>query len=227
MGLAFVEKLAAVMVLLPLLFWLVAGALLGRPLAPRGVAATGSTAWSRLGRDAGPAVRWRFSRSRSFNSDFRPRRCDRPFRPPAGERLAGSDPGHPDVWSGFCGVCSGWLSRRARSGGSSGPHSRPGRPSWRSPRWSPGWATRPGGARRYLAWLIITCSASGGRTRCPTIQIIYFGQVYDFSLPWHNACVLLAITVPVAILAAGAIGLVWALRQFRRDRLPLYFLSTS
>ena len=28
----------------------------------------------------------------------------------------------------------------------------------------------------------------------------------------------------LAILVAGAIGLVWAIAQLRRDRLPLYFL---
>jgi hypothetical protein len=56
------------------------------------------------------------------------------------------------------------------------------------------------------------------------IQIIYFGQVYDFSLPWHNAWVLLGITVPLAILGTGVIGLLWAIGQVRRDRLPLYFV---
>jgi hypothetical protein len=56
------------------------------------------------------------------------------------------------------------------------------------------------------------------------IQIIYFGQVYEFSLPWHNAWVLLAITVPVAILGTAVIGLIWAIGQIRRDRLPLYFV---
>jgi hypothetical protein len=58
----------------------------------------------------------------------------------------------------------------------------------------------------------------------PKIQIIYFGQIYDFSLPWHNGWVLLAITVPIAILVAGAVGLFWGVGQFRRDRVPVYFL---
>ena len=58
----------------------------------------------------------------------------------------------------------------------------------------------------------------------PDIHILYFGQLYNYSLPWHNAWVLLAITVPVSILAAAIVGLVSALRNTRRDRIPLYFL---
>jgi hypothetical protein len=58
----------------------------------------------------------------------------------------------------------------------------------------------------------------------PRIQILYFGQIYEFSLPWHNGWVLMAITVPVAILGAGVIGLIWGIARIRRDRLPLYFL---
>src|SRR5271166_5218584 len=60
------------------------------------------------------------------------------------------------------------------------------------------------------------------RAALPDIQIIYFGQTYEYTLPWHNAWVLLGITVPVTILLAAAIGIVWALGQVRRDRLPLY-----
>ena len=40
----------------------------------------------------------------------------------------------------------------------------------------------------------------------PDIQIIYFGQIYEYSLPWHNGWVLMAITVPVAILARRPSG---------------------
>ncbi|HWE38173.1 MAG TPA: glycosyltransferase family 39 protein [Isosphaeraceae bacterium] len=58
----------------------------------------------------------------------------------------------------------------------------------------------------------------------PEIQILYFGRIYSYSLPWHNAWALIAITVPVGILAASFIGLIYTFRQFRRDRLPLYFL---
>ncbi|WP_165220938.1 glycosyltransferase family 39 protein [Aquisphaera insulae] len=58
----------------------------------------------------------------------------------------------------------------------------------------------------------------------PDIQIIYFGEVFEYSLPWHNGWVLIAITVPLTILVVAAIGLVWGLLQARRDRLPLYVL---
>ena len=63
------------------------------------------------------------------------------------------------------------------------------------------------------------------RGRLPDIQILYLGQTYEYSLPWHNAWVLIAITVP-----AGdprwrrSCGLVYALRHAGRDRLPLFFL---
>jgi 4-amino-4-deoxy-L-arabinose transferase-like glycosyltransferase len=58
----------------------------------------------------------------------------------------------------------------------------------------------------------------------PDIKILYFGQTYEYSLPWHNAWVLIAITVPASILAAAIVGLVLRLPTIRRDRVPLYFL---
>lgn len=58
----------------------------------------------------------------------------------------------------------------------------------------------------------------------PDIQILYLGQTYEYSLPWHNAWVLIAITVPVAILAAAVAGIAFGLCQIKRDRLPLFFL---
>jgi 4-amino-4-deoxy-L-arabinose transferase-like glycosyltransferase len=62
------------------------------------------------------------------------------------------------------------------------------------------------------------------RGALPNIQILYFGQIYEYSLPWHNAWVLLAITVPAGILAASLAGLVFVFARLRSDRLPLYFL---
>ena len=59
----------------------------------------------------------------------------------------------------------------------------------------------------------------------PDIQILYSGQIYEYSLPWPNAWVLLAITVPVGILAAAVVGLAFVLARARSDRLPLYFLA--
>ncbi len=58
----------------------------------------------------------------------------------------------------------------------------------------------------------------------PDIQILYFGRVYLYSLPWHNAWVLIAITVPASILAAGVVGVLGTLRHPLRDPLRLYFL---
>jgi 4-amino-4-deoxy-L-arabinose transferase-like glycosyltransferase len=58
----------------------------------------------------------------------------------------------------------------------------------------------------------------------PDIDIVYRGQTYIYSLPWHNAWVLIGITVPAAILVVGAVGVLYALRNAARDRLPLYFL---
>jgi hypothetical protein len=57
----------------------------------------------------------------------------------------------------------------------------------------------------------------------PDIPIFYLGQTYLYTLPWHNAWVLMAITVPVGILAATVFGLVRTLGVVRHDRLPTYF----
>ena len=88
-----------------------------------------------------------------------------------------------------------------------------------------GWLGNPAWWRETLPRLAHYYMLSMDRQgTLPDIQILYFGQLYEFSLPWHNALVLMAITVPAAILGAGVIGLVWGLRRIRRDRLPLYFL---
>jgi hypothetical protein len=62
------------------------------------------------------------------------------------------------------------------------------------------------------------------RGALPDIQILYFGQMYEFALPWHSAWVLLAITVPVALLFFGLIGALGAVLGVRRNALPPYFL---
>jgi hypothetical protein len=56
------------------------------------------------------------------------------------------------------------------------------------------------------------------------VQTYYMGETYAYSLPWHNAWVLMGITVPVGILAASIVGTGSALFGAGRDRLPLYFL---
>jgi hypothetical protein len=57
----------------------------------------------------------------------------------------------------------------------------------------------------------------------PDIPIFYCGQTYIYTLPWHNAWVLMAITVPAGILFSALVGFGYALRNARRDLLPIYF----
>jgi hypothetical protein len=57
----------------------------------------------------------------------------------------------------------------------------------------------------------------------PDIPILYFGQTYQYTLPWHNAWVLMAITVPAGLLAAALVGSGFALRVARQDPIPAYF----
>ena len=88
-----------------------------------------------------------------------------------------------------------------------------------------GWLGNPLWWRETLTRLAHYYTLSNDRQGAlPDILIIYFGQTYQYSLPWHNGWVLLAITVPVTILAAAVIGIVCGLKRMRRDRLPLYFL---
>jgi Dolichyl-phosphate-mannose-protein mannosyltransferase len=88
-----------------------------------------------------------------------------------------------------------------------------------------GWLGNPAWWREALPRLAHYYTLNNQRRGAlPDIQIIYFGQVYEYSLPWHNAWVLIGITVPVAILGTALLGLIWAVGQIRRDKLPLYFL---
>ena len=70
LGLAFIEKLSAVMVLVPLLLWMIGGHLPRRSVA-RGCGSTGSTVCSRP-RRCWLRWRWHSSRSRSCSSGFPP-----------------------------------------------------------------------------------------------------------------------------------------------------------
>jgi hypothetical protein len=89
-----------------------------------------------------------------------------------------------------------------------------------------GWLGNPAWWRETLPRLAHYYQISADRERAlPDIRILYFGEVYTFSLPWHNAWVLIAITVPVGILLASAVGLAWSLaRSWKlRDAIPWYF----
>jgi hypothetical protein len=88
-----------------------------------------------------------------------------------------------------------------------------------------GWLGNPAWWRETIPRLSHYYELSTARRGAlPDIQILYFGQVYEYSLPWPNAWVLIGITVPVSILAAALAGLVWSVLRIKRDRLPLYFL---
>ena len=88
-----------------------------------------------------------------------------------------------------------------------------------------GWLGNPAWWRDTLPRLAHYYTISFNREGVlPDINIIYFGQVYFYSLPWHNGWVLLAITVPLAILAAAPVGSAGRSSRRQRDRLPLYFL---
>jgi len=57
----------------------------------------------------------------------------------------------------------------------------------------------------------------------PDILIFYLGKQYVYSLPWHNAWVLMALTIPFGLLVLGLIGTGRAIVQWKGDWVPLYF----
>lgn len=87
-----------------------------------------------------------------------------------------------------------------------------------------GWLGNPAWWREALPRLahyyVLTTARRGA---LPDIQILYHGQIYEYSLPWHNAWVLLAITVPVGILAASVLGMLSTLPRSRSDAIPAFF----
>lgn len=88
-----------------------------------------------------------------------------------------------------------------------------------------GWLGNPAWWRETIVRMTHYYTLSNDRQGAlPDILILYFGQTYKYSLPWHNAWVLTAITVPPTILAVALVGVVWGLRRIRADRVPLYFL---
>jgi hypothetical protein len=221
LGLAFVEKMGAVLVLLPVLAW---------PAATRLRGAFRRGAWpawvdgaATLGAMAAPLA-IAYAEIRRLAGLLPPPQVTNLFvnRPASGlpgaillaplgvwvlrRLLARAFPRHP-VWGPerpaletFAALLAfppavAWL----------------GNPAW--------WAeTLP----RLAHYYAISAARKGS---LPNIQILYFGQAYEYSLPWENAWVLAAITVPAGILAAGVLGLVLGVARARTDRLPLYFLA--
>ena len=221
LGLAFLEKMAAVGVLLPLLLWLVLGHL-PRTFVGRG----GRNDWVDGIVTTGlllVPLGLAFQEIQSL---------ERQLPPPAKTNLFVHRPSSD--WSGaiLAVPLLLWLGRRLL--GRLFPRSklwgveRPALEIWTSIlAFAPvvGWLGNPAWWRETLPRLAHYYTLSNDREHVlPSIQIIYFGQTYEYSLPWHNAWVLLGITVPVTILAAAAVGIVWSLGKMRRDRLPIYFL---
>jgi hypothetical protein len=64
----------------------------------------------------------------------------------------------------------------------------------------------------------------GRQGSLPDIEIFYLGKKYFYSLPWHNGWVLIAVTVPVAILICSLVGLGTAFWNWRRDPLRMFFV---
>jgi hypothetical protein len=220
-GLAFLEKMAAVLVLIPLFVWLIAGHLAQSLARPGrrfdwldGVVTTGA-----MLAPLGLAFQ---------QIDL----LQQQLPPPANTEFF-----EPHAESDWPGVILAlpllvWFVRRLL--GRLFPHDRvwgverPALETWTAIlAFAPviGWLGNPAWWRETLPRLAHYYALSRFRQGAVTdIPIIYFGEVYNFSLPWHNAWVLIGITVPIAVLATSLIGLIWALCQIRFDRLPLYFV---
>jgi hypothetical protein len=222
-GLAFVEKMAAVFVLLPLLGWLVAGRL-----------------W-RVLRVRSPAVRadWVDGVATSLAllaplavAFVEILRLAGWYPPPANTNLFRDRRFSPLPGVILAVPCLVWIARRLLA------RVFPRHPVWGVERpaletWSAivafaplvGWLGNPAWwcetMPRLAHYYLLNTQREGS---LPDIRIFYLGQTYRFSLPWHNAWVLIAVTVPATLLAAALAGLIYVLRHLRRHRLPLYFV---
>jgi 4-amino-4-deoxy-L-arabinose transferase-like glycosyltransferase len=221
LGLAFLEKMGAVVVLLPLLLWLVCAALARPPGREAGRAAWIDGICTSVAMLAPLALA--FLQIQILQRQLKPPWLtdffvDRPSCDVSGVVLA-----LPlAIW--VVRRLLGRLLPRHRVWGVE----RPCLETWTAIlAFAPviGWLGNPAWWRETLPRLAHYYTLSNQRQGAlPSIQILYFGQVYEYSLPWHNAWVLLGITVPTAILGAAVIGIFWAIGRIRQDRLPLYFL---
>jgi hypothetical protein len=220
-GLAFLEKMGAVVILLPLLLWLVAGSLFRR--WTRGEA---RAAWidgvCTSGAMLAPLA-LAFLQIQIMQRRLKPPWISDLFVDRPRSDLSGAVLALPLVV---------WVVRRLL-GRVLARHKvwgveRPGLEIWTAIlAFAPviGWLGNPAWWRETFPRLAHYYTLSNQRQGAlPSIQILYFGRVYEYSLPWHNAWVLMGITVPVAILGAAVIGLFWALGRIRQVRLPFYFV---
>ena len=220
MGLAFVEKMAAVMVLLPLLGWLIASRLVPAVLRPSRAAWIDGLVTTVL---MLAPLALAFQQIQLLQ---------RQLKPPNAANLFVERP--VSDWPGaiLAIPMAVWLIRRGMGrvfrGSPVWGAERPALEIWTSIlAFAPvvGWLGNPAWWRETLPRLAHYYMLNTDREHVlPRIQIMYFGQLYEFSLPWENGFVLIAITVPLAILAAAIVGLIWGVLRIRRDRLPLYFL---
>ena len=221
LGLAFVEKMAAVGVLLPLLLWLVAGHLT-RSLARPGARADLIDGMVTSGLMLLPLAL----------AFLEIQGLQRQLPPPAQTNLFVNRPSSDLPGMILAAPLAIWLLRRLLGrifrGSKVWGVERPALETWTAIlAFAPvvGWLGNPLWWRETLPRLAHYYTLSNDRQHAlPDIQIIYFGQTYEYTLPWHNAWVLLGITVPVTILLAAAVGIIWGLGRLRHDRLPLYFL---
>jgi hypothetical protein len=220
-GLAFVEKMGAVLVLAPLLVWLVVARLPASFSSSGGKAdwvdglATSAAMLAPLGLAFAEILR-----------------LSRLLPPPSVTNLFVEHPTSSLPGAILAVPLGVWVVRRLLS------RCYPASPVWGTERpaleiWTAvlafapviGWLGNPAWWRetmpRLAHYYMLNTDRRGS---LPDIRIFYFGQIYQYSLPWHNAWVLIAITVPVAILAASACGLLFTVWNMGRDRLPLFFL---
>jgi hypothetical protein len=222
LGLAFVEKMGAVTVLIPTLAWLLIGHL-PKTFVRRGGRADwidGLVTTAALLAPLGLAY-------------LEIRRLARLLPPPAYTDLF-LNPHHSALPGAILLVpLILWMTRRLlgrvfRAHPVWGPE-RPALETWTAIlAFAPavGWLGNPAWWRETMPRLAHYYTLNTARQGAlPDIRIYYWGRTYLYSLPWHNAWVLIAITVPAGILAAAIAGLVYVVRKARRDRLPLYFLA--
>ena len=217
LGLAFVEKMAAVFVLLPLLIWMVATRLprasskadwIDGVLTSSAMLAPLGLAFLEILRISKKLPQPKFTNLfDEHHESYLPglifavpflvwvirRLLGNVFR---SSKIWGTERPALEIWTAIIAFAPlvGWL----------------GNPAW----WRD---TLPRFAHYYLL-------NTDRRGSLPDIQILYLGQIYEYSLPWHNVWILMGVTVPLAILIASAFGLPFLLRNIRRDLIPVYFL---
>ncbi len=202
MGLAFVQKMAAVFVLVPLMTWLVAARLPGAfRRGQRAALVDGVVTSVALLVPLGIA----YVEIRRLAGLLPPPQLTDLFRDRPPSRLPGAFLLAPmGVW-----LVREALRRLVRGNRFWGVE-RPALETWAAIlafATAVGWLGNPAWWRETfprLAHYYMLSTARRGAL--PDIHVLYFGRLYEFALPWQSAWVLLAITVPVSLLAAGAVG---------------------